>query len=68
MDCVTEDDLKSADTGIGRSGDSCDSVCYSCTGGVLAGPSCDSCLCGVNSEYYASGVAPDDCKSVRHCP
>mmetsp|Transcript_12157 Transcript_12157/g.24234 ORF Transcript_12157/g.24234 Transcript_12157/m.24234 type:complete len:184 (-) Transcript_12157:233-784(-) len=62
VDCVSPDDIESA---TGGSGDGhCDDVCFSCAGGVMAGPTCDSCLCGVNSDYYAAGVAPDDCKQV----
>mmetsp|Transcript_41709 Transcript_41709/g.65116 ORF Transcript_41709/g.65116 Transcript_41709/m.65116 type:complete len:189 (+) Transcript_41709:46-612(+) len=63
VDCV---DAK--DVGLGGSvaldDGHCDAVCSGCAGGVLAGPSCDSCLCGVTSQFYASGTAPDDCQSV----
>ena len=52
--------------GGGGSGGSsfCQQTCIQCTNGLLAGPGCDNCLCGVSSDYYASGTAPDDCNHV----
>jgi hypothetical protein len=51
---------------IGGGGGSsfCQQTCIQCTNGLLAGPGCDNCLCGVSSDYYASGTAPDDCNHV----
>lgn len=42
----------------------CQQTCIQCSNGMLAGPGCDNCLCGVNSDYYRDGTAPDNCNQV----
>jgi len=42
----------------------CQQTCIQCSNGLLAGPGCDNCLCGVNSDYYRDGTAPDNCNQV----
>ena len=45
-------------------GSYCQQTCIQCSNGMLAGPGCDNCLCGVSSDYYRDGTAPDNCNQV----
>ena len=50
--------------GGGGTGGFCAQTCIQCANGMLAGPGCESCMCGVNSDYIKSGTAPDNCNQV----